>query len=70
MDGPYCNPYRMFQMGEISGSVGFKGKNLYKDVKIIQELLNKSAKSTPATAALKVDGYCGPKTINDARIAV
>ncbi|MCH2045214.1 MAG: TIGR02594 family protein [Saprospiraceae bacterium] len=42
---------------DISGSVGDGGKNVQKDVEIVQTLLKKHYKE------LKVDGDCGPKTI-------
>lgn len=54
-------------MKGISGSVGYKGENNRSDTELIQQLLNKNFKSDPNAYALKIDGYCGPKTIDSIR---
>ena len=46
----------------ISGSVGSNGRNNPKDVKVVQELLNRHIK--PPQQFLAEDGQCGPKTRN------
>lgn len=49
-------------MNRISGSVGKQGKNRQSNVKLVQQLLNRSRGG--GQFLLRVDGYCGPRTIS------
>jgi murein DD-endopeptidase MepM/ murein hydrolase activator NlpD len=51
-------------METISASVGNKAINRYKDVAIVQTLLNNNLHRLKTQQPLAVDGACGPKTID------
>lgn len=55
----------------IQKAVGYSSSNLYTDVKLVQQLLNKALSTYPRLKTviqpLKEDGLCGPKTIEAIR---
>lgn len=51
----------MKPLAELTGSVGFQGRNLPGDVRLVQELLNRAAPIPGALLAM--DGLVGPMTI-------
>lgn len=55
----------MKSLAELTGSVGFQGRNFRDDVRLVQELLNRATRVP--WALLAVDGLIGPLTINRIR---
>lgn len=51
-------------MERINSSVGKDGVNAYRDVAIVQTLLNNNLHGVDGGRQLVVDGRCGPQTIN------